>query len=86
MDHVCYFGEPRAIRICPVMIITFVRIMPGQDNPVGPLQTVSIVLQIIGVVSIIEMCIRVFASEIFNQYTATVKDKTFEHTIQSYSK
>ena len=48
VDRVCFFGAPRAIRICPVMIITFVRIMQGQDNPVGTMQAVSIVLPIIG--------------------------------------
>ena len=38
-----------------MMIITFVRIMPGPDNPVGTMQTVSIVLPIIIAVLIIRM-------------------------------
>ena len=47
-SYVWNFGEPRADRICSVIMITFVRIMPGPENYVGSLQTVSIVLQVIG--------------------------------------
>ena len=46
-SYVWNFGEPRADRSCPVIIITCVRIMPGPDNPVGTMPTVSIVWPVI---------------------------------------
>ena len=43
MDRVCFFGAPRAMNICPVMIITCVRRMPNKEKHVGRRPTGSIV-------------------------------------------
>ena len=55
VDRVWNFGEPRADRICPVIMVTYVRIMPSQEHYVETMQTASIVLQVIGATILIIM-------------------------------